>query len=83
MESWFHLQAMPEESDEKGAHLEYMLNFLGTTGHWKWNQWTPASATTEDVAAIKKSAKSFLDHLAPQIDHTVSQRYRIYQLEDV
>ena len=57
MESWFHLQAIPEEPDDKGAHLEYILNFLGTTGYWKWNQWTPASVTTDDVAATKKSAK--------------------------
>ena len=85
-ESWFHLQAIPEEPDDKGAHLEYILNFLGTPGHqkWnKWNQWTPASETTDDVAATKKSAKSFLDHLAFQMDHTVSQRCRIYQLEDM
>ena len=38
MESWFHLQAIPDEPDDKGAHLEYMLNFLGTTGHQKWKQ---------------------------------------------
>ena len=31
-ESWFHLQAIPDEPDDKGAHLEYILNFLGTTG---------------------------------------------------
>ena len=39
--------------------------------------------TTDDVAATKKSAKSFLDHLASQTDCTVSQRCQIYQLEDV
>ena len=72
-ESWFHLQAIPDESDDKCAHLEYILNFLGTTGHWKWNQWTPASVMADDIAASKKSMKSFLDHLASQMDHTVSQ----------
>ena len=36
-DSWFHLQAIPEEQDDKGTHLEYILNFLGTTGHQKWN----------------------------------------------
>ena len=61
----------------------YILNFLGTTGHWKWNQWTPTSVTTDDVAATMNSVKSFLDHLASQMDPTVSQRCQIYQLEDV
>ena len=42
-----------------------------------------AGVTTDDVAATKKSAKSFLDHLASQMDHTVSQRCGIYQLKDV
>ena len=62
MESWFCLEAIPDKSDDKGACLEYILNFLGTTGHQKWNQWTPAGVTTDDIAATKKSAKSFLDH---------------------
>ena len=39
--------------------------------------------TTDDVIASKKSAKSFLDHLASQVHCTVSQRCQIYQLEDV
>ena len=83
MESWFHLQAIPDEPDKKGAHLEYILNFLSTTGHQKWNQLTPAGVTTNDIAATKKSAKSFLDHLASQMDHIVPQRCLIYHLEDV
>ena len=39
-ESWFHLQEIPDEPDDKGAHLEYILNFIGmpatrngTSGH--------------------------------------------------
>ena len=80
MESWFHLQAIP---DDKGVCLEYILDFLSTTDHWKWNQWTPACVTTDNIAATKKSTKSLLDHLASQMDHTVSQRCQIYQLEDV
>ena len=67
----------------KGPHLEYILKFLGTTGCQKWNQWSPACVTTDDIAAAKKSVKSFLDHLASQMDHAVSQRCQIYQLEDV
>ena len=82
MESWFHLQEIPDELDDKGAHLEYILNFLSTTGHWKWNQWIPAGATTDDIVATKKNTKSFLDHLAFQMDHTVSQWCQIYQFED-
>ena len=72
-----------DEPNDKDAHLEYRLNFLSTTSHWKCNQWTPASVTTDDIAATKKSVKSFLDHLASQMDHTVSQWCQIYQLEDV
>ena len=83
MDGLFHLQAIPDEPDGKGACLEYILNFLITTGYWKWNQWTPAGVTTDDIAATKKSVKSFLDHLASQVDHTVSQQCQIYQLEDV
>ena len=82
MESWSHLQVMLNEPDDKGACMEYILNFLDTTGHWKWNQWTPASVTTDYIAATEKSTKSFLDHLASQMDHTVSQQCQIYQLED-
>ena len=73
MESWFHLQAIPDEHDDKGSHLDYILNFLSTTGYQKWNQWIPASVTTDDTAATKKSVKSFLDHLASHVDHPVSQ----------
>ena len=83
MLSWFHLQAIPDEPDNKCACLEYILNFLSTTGHSTWNQWTPAGVITHDVAATKKSMKSVLDQLASQTDHTVSQRCQIYQLEDV
>ena len=59
------------------------MNFPGTTGCQRWNQWTPARVTTDDAAATQKHVKSFLDHLASQMDHTVSQTCRIYQLEDV
>ena len=31
MESWYCLQGMKEEPDD-GTRLEYLLNFLGTTG---------------------------------------------------
>ena len=82
-ERWFHLQAIPDKPNDKGAHLEYTLNFLGTTGHQKWNQWTPAGVTTDDIAATKKSTKSFLDHVASQMDHTVSHWCWIYQLDDM
>ena len=39
--------------------------------------------TTDDIVATKKTVKSFLDHLASQMDHTASKQYQIYQLEDV
>ena len=39
--------------------------------------------TTDDIAITKKNMKSFLDNLASQMDHSVSQRCQIYQFEDV
>ena len=69
----FHLQAIPDEPDDKGACLEYTLNFLGTTGCQKWNQWTLAGANIDYITATKNSAKILLGHLAYQIDYTVSQ----------
>ena len=44
MESWYCLQGMKEEPDD-GTRLEYLLNFLGTTGLWKHEQWMPEGAT--------------------------------------
>ena len=81
MESLFCLHPIPDDPDDKGAHLEYILNFLGTTGCQKWNQWTPAGVTADDIMTTKKSVKSFLDHLASQMDHIMSQQCGIYQLE--
>ena len=37
MESWYCPQGMKEEPDD-GTRLEYLLNFLGTTGQWKHDQ---------------------------------------------
>ena len=80
-----HRELVPssEEPGDNGDHPKYILNFRGTTGHPKWNQWTTTGVTTDDAAATKKSAKSLLDHLASQMGHTVSQRCRIYKLGDV
>ena len=44
MESQYHLQGMKEEPDD-GTRLEYLLNFLGTTGQQKHEQWKPEGAT--------------------------------------
>ena len=73
MENWFHLQAIPDEPNDKGAHLEYIQNFLSATGCWEWNQWIPACVIPDDIVATKKRMKSFLDHLVSQMDHTLSQ----------
>ena len=48
MESWYCLQGMKEEPDD-GTRLEYLLNFLGTTGQWKHEQWKPKGATEADL----------------------------------
>ena len=82
MESWYCLQGMKEEPDD-GTRLEYLLNFLGTTGQWKHEQWKPKGATEADHENKKKSAAAFLKYLSSTMDHPMSQRCRIYQLEDV
>ena len=82
MESWYCLQGMKEKPDD-GTRLEYLLNFLGTTGQWKHEQWKPKDATKTDHENKKKSATAFLEYLSSTMDHPMSQRCRIYQLEDV
>ena len=76
------LQGMKEESDN-GTRLEYLLNFLGTTGQWIHEQWKPKGATEADHENKKKSTAVFLKYLSSTMDHPVSLRCRIYQLEDV
>ena len=72
MESWYHLQEMKEEPDG-GTRLEYLLNFLGTTGQWKHEQWKPEGTTTADCKNKKKSATEFIKYLSSTMDHPVSQ----------
>ena len=81
MESWYHIQGMKEEPDD-GTRLEYLFNFLGTTGQWKHEQWKPADATKADCKNMKKSAAELLKYLSSTMDHPMSQWCRIYQLED-
>ena len=58
MESWYCLQGMKEEPDD-GTRLEYLLNFLGTTGQQKHEQWKPKGATKTNHENKKKSATAF------------------------
>ena len=64
-------------------HDEYLLNFLGPIGRRKHEQWNPSGATAEEREKKKKSAKLFMDFLHSSMDHPVSQRCRIYQLEEI
>ena len=88
MESWFTLQNIPAETPEdpttepNSTRLEYVLNFLGNTGHRKFDHWKPTS-TADEIARKKKRASAFMDYLSSTMDHAVSQHCRIYQLEDV
>ena len=81
--SWFTLQHITAEATPGGTsnstRLEYVLNFLGNTGCKKYEQWKPPGTNVE-VKKKKDSAKEFLDYT---MDHKVSKRCRIYQLEDV
>ena len=81
MESWSHLQA-------RWAWWQRCLP--GVYTKLPWYHWSlkiePVDSCQCDhrwYSGYQKTVKSFLDHLASQMDHTVSQWYQIYQLEDV
>ena len=61
--SWFTLQHITAETTPDGTsdstRLEYVLNFLGNTGHKKYEQWKP-TGTNEKVKKENDSAKKFL-----------------------
>ena len=90
VESWFTLQNIPAETapgaraeaEPNSTRLEYMLNFLGNTGHRKFDHWKP-TGTVDEISKKKKQASAFMDYLSSMMDHTVSQCCRIYQLADV
>ena len=65
------------------TQLEYLLNFLGPIEWRKHEQWNPSGATAEEWEKNKKSAKLFMEFLHSSMDHPVSQRCRIYQLEEI
>ena len=90
VESWFTLQNIPAETapgvgpdaEPNSTWLEYVLNFLGNTGHRKFDHWKP-TGTADEISKKKKRASAFMDYLSSTMDHAVSQHCRIYQLEDV
>ena len=82
MESWYTLQGIPDK-DGDTTRLEYLLNFLGPIGQRKHEQWNPSGVTAEEREKNKKSAKLFMEFLHSSMDHPVSQRCRIYQLEEI
>ena len=69
----------------KGMESWYKLleHFLGPTGWKKHEQWTPDGATATIPEKTKKSASEFMKFLHEGMDHPVSQRCRIYQLEEI
>ena len=82
MESWYKLQGITEKEGDD-TQLEYLLTFLGLVGRKKHKQWTPDGATPVICAKTKKSAREFMKFLHAGMDHPVSQRCRIYQLEEI
>ena len=82
MESWYKLQGI-NEAEGDDTQLEYLLNFLGPVGRKKHEQWTPDGATLAIRDKTKKSAMEFMKFLHEGMDHPVSQRCRIYQLEEI
>ena len=85
VESWFTLQNTPAETapgarpdaEPNSTRLEYVLNFLGNTGHRK------LTGTADEISKKKKQASAFMDYLSSTMDHAVSQCCRICQLGDV
>ena len=73
MNSWVCLQGIPAGPGDNSDRIEYVLNFLDTTGCRKFNQWKPAGAMPDDHTTAKKSAEGFLEHLASNMDHDVLQ----------
>ena len=82
MESWYTLQGIPDKVGDT-TWLEYLLNFLGPIRQRKHKQWNPSGATAEEWEKNKNSAKLFMEFLHSSMDHPVSQRCRIYQLEEI
>ena len=77
VESWFTLQNIPAETPEdptpepNSTQLEYVLNFLGNTGHRKFDHLKP-TGTADEIAKKKKCASAFMDYLSSTMDHAVS-----------
>ena len=90
VKSWFTLQNIVKEektnpdgtTSPDSICLEYVLNFLGNTGHKKYEQWKP-TGTAAEIEKAKASTDKFMDYLFSTMDHEVSQCCRIYQLEDI
>ena len=90
VESWFTLQNIPVETapgagpdmEPNLTRLEYVLNFLGNTGHRKFDHWK-LTGTADEISKKNKQASAFMDYLSSMMNHAVSQCCRIYQLEDV
>ena len=82
MNSWFTLNALPDEDGISSLRLEYLLKLLGPTAQHKHEQWTLHDDTKAKLCH-KKSAKEFLEYLHSTIDHPVSQRCQIYKLEEI
>ena len=82
MESWYKLQGI-NEAEGDDTQLQYLLNFLGSVGRKKHKQWTPDGATLAIRDKMKQSATEFMKFLHARMEHPVSQRCRIYQLEEI
>ena len=74
---------MPVESRDNGNRIEYVLNFIHTTAHKKFNQWKPVGATLVDLTSAKKCTEVFLNYLVSNMDHNVSQGCLVYQLKNI
>ena len=79
MKSRYTLQGIPDKAGDT-TWLEYLLNFLGPIRWRKREKWNPSGTTAEEREKNKKSAKLFMEF---SMNHPVSQRCRIYQLEEI
>ena len=62
---------MPTEPGDSDDRIEYILNFVGTAGYMRFNQWKSAAVTPDDHTTTKKSIERFLNYLASNMEHDV------------
>ncbi len=72
LKTWLRLRKIKEEE-----RVDYTLQILGKEGYTAMDRWVP------DDEAAKQSVDAFLKYLEGTMDSEISQRIRVYELEDI